>query len=168
MLTGVMVLVPLATHQALAQKKPIQLSLATPVQIFPPEDTIAGVRLNLIYGRNAVVNGVDVGLVNKTTEVSRGFQLGIVGLVGSFQGVQWGVVNISEGKFEGWQRGVVNVSDTFRGYQAGLVNSGRDVEGFQLSLVNYARSFKGLQIGLVNIIKEGGMLPFFPIFNIGT
>jgi hypothetical protein len=32
-------------------------------------------------------------------------------------------------------------------------------------VVNYAVQYHGLQLGLINIIKEGGMLPFFPIFN---
>jgi hypothetical protein len=157
----------LTARPALAQKKPVQLSLVTPVQIFPEEDTIAGVRLNLLYGRNTVVNGLDVGIVNITTEMSRGVQYGAVGITGGFQGIQYNAVSISHGKFEGWQLGFANVADTFRGFQSGLVNVANDTEGFQLSLVNYAHSMKGLQIGLVNIIKEGGMLPVFPIFNAG-
>ena len=155
-------------QSAKAQKKPVQLSLVTPLQIFPPEDTIGGVRLNLLYGRNAVVNGLDVGLVNHTTEISRGVQFGVVGLAVDFHGIQYHAVSIAKGKFEGWQLGYVNVSEVFRGFQAGLVNYSVDAEGFQLSLVNYAHSFTGLQMGLVNIIREGGMLPFFPIFNIGS
>ncbi len=150
---------------ALAQKKPVQLSLVTPVQIFPPEDTIAGVRLNILYGRNVVVSGLDIGLVNHTTDISRGVQHGLVGIAGSFQGIQVHVVNISKGKFEGWQMGHVNVSDTFRGFQMGLVNTSGEAEGFQLSLVNYARRLTGLQIGLLNINKEGGMVPVFPLFT---
>ena len=84
----------LTPNQAWAQKKPVQLALFSPVQIFPPEDTIAGVRLS-IYGKNAVVNGVDVGVVNKTTEVSRGVMLGVVGLAADFQGIQAHYVRIS-------------------------------------------------------------------------
>ena len=104
-------------------------------------------------------NGVDVGIVNKTTEVSRGVMWGIVGLANDFQGVQSHWVSISKGKFEGWQMGHVNISDTFRGFQSGLVNvANADAEGLQLSLLNYAKKFTGLQIGLVNIIEEGGML----------
>jgi hypothetical protein len=143
----------LTPQSALAQKKPVQLSFVTPIQIFPPEDTIAGVRLNVLYGRNVVVNGLDIGLVNHTAAISRGVQLGFVGIAGSFQGIQAHVVNISKGKFEGWQMGHVNVSDTFRGFQVGLVNASGEAEGFQISLVNYARRLTGLQIGLLNINK---------------
>lgn len=172
----------LAPDGALAQKRPVQLSLVTPVQIFPEEDTIAGVRLNILYGRNAVVNGVDVGIVNRTTQISRGIQWGIVGMAHDFQGWQYHAVSISKGKFEGvqwgyvsvgeifrgWQAGLVNVSTEMEGYQSALVNYSKDMTGFQLSLVNYAHKMKGLQVGLINIIEEGGMLPVFPIFNIGS
>ncbi len=168
LLVCVVAAVALSAESARAQKKPVQLSLVTPIQIFPAEDTIAGVRLNILYGRNAVVNGLDVGIVNHTTVVSRGVQYGVVGIAGSFQGVQYHAVNISKDKFEGWQLGHVNVANTFRGFQSGIVNVAQDTEGFQLSIVNYAASLKGLQIGLINIIKEGGMLPVFPLFNIGT
>jgi transcriptional regulator of nitric oxide reductase len=40
---------------ALAQNKPIQLALVTPIQIFPEDTPIGGVRLNLLYGRNVSV-----------------------------------------------------------------------------------------------------------------
>jgi len=39
------------------------------------------------------------------------------------------------------------------------------MHGFQLGLINYARSAYGLQIGLINIIKQGGILPVFPVIN---
>ena len=99
-LMGLCAAVILVPSDAWAQKKPIQLALFSPIQIFPPEDTIAGVRLS-IYGKNAVVNGVDVGIVNKTTEVSRGVMYGAVGLANDFQGVQVHFVSISKGKFQG-------------------------------------------------------------------
>ncbi len=157
----------LTPQASLAQKRPIQISLVTPVQIFPPEDTIAGVRINILYGRNVAVTGLDIGLVNHSTGISRGLQYGLVGVVEDFQGWQSHAVNVANGKFEGFQDGTVNVSEVFRGFQLGLVNYSKDTEGFQLSLVNYAETMKGLQIGLVNIIKEGGLFPVFPIFNFG-
>lgn len=171
-----------APRQAPAQKRPIQLSLVHPVQIFPKEDTIAGVRIDLIYGRNAAVYGLDVGIVNHTTEISKGFMWGAVGIAEEFRGWQNGYVNIAKGRFEGFQSGIVNVSQDFAGFQdawvfnhakrmggfqAGLVNYAGTMKGFQLGLVNYAGTLKGLQIGLANIIAKDGMLPFFPIFNLG-
>lgn len=136
-----------------AQEKPFQLSLFNPIQIVPEHQSISGVRLNLIYTKNANVTGFDMGLVNITT----GKQLG----------VQWGGVNITEGGFTGWQGGFVNVSrGNFEGLQTSWVNyHGGHFNGLQFSIVNYAETLKGLQLGLINIIGKGGFLPVFPIFN---
>ena len=58
----------LCTSFSFADDKIIQLALFNPVQIFPEENSITGVRLNLLYGSNASVTGLDVGVVNRTTE----------------------------------------------------------------------------------------------------
>jgi len=143
----------LAPSPARAQEKPVNLALVTPIQIFPEDQVIKGVRLNLIYGRNAAVTGLDVGIANH--------------ILGEGTGVQWGLVNIS-GSFVGWQNAWVNVSEqNFEGFQWGLVNSAGRISGLQLALVNYAKRANGIQIGLVNIIKEGGQFPFMVIANWG-
>jgi hypothetical protein len=109
---------------AQAEKHPVQLSLVTPIQIFPEEDTISGVRLNLIYGRNASVTGLDLGLVNHTTTgITKGWQLGLVGVVDSdFLGWQNNQVNVVNGNFEGFQWGFVNYAKRAEGLQLGFVN----------------------------------------------
>ena len=138
---------------ARAQTKPVNLALVTPIQIFPAEQAIGGVRLNVIYGRNAALAGLDVGIANH--------------IVGEGKGVQLGAVNIS-GSFVGWQNAWVNVTEeNFEGLQWGLVNSAGRISGLQVALVNYARRANGIQIGLVNIIKEGGQFPFMVIANWG-
>ena len=139
--------------QGHAQSRPIQISLVTPIQIFPERYSITGVRLNLLYGRNVSVTGLDVGLVNHTT-------------TGKFKGLQYGLVGLADSDFAGWQDCVVNVTNgKFEGFQYGLVNYAENMNGLQLGFVNYARTAKGLQIGLVNIIKQGGQFPVFPIVN---
>ncbi len=136
-----------------AQSRPIQLSLVTPIQIFPESDTIAGLRLNLLYGRNVSVTGLDIGLVNHVT-------------TGSFIGLQHGLVNVVDSDFMGWQHGGVNVTQgRCEGLQWGFVNYTNEMSGVQFGFVNYAKTMKGLQIGLVNIIKQGGQFPVFPIVN---
>jgi len=65
-----------------SQGNPIQLSLFNPIQIVPEGESVNGIRLNLIYTKNANVTGFDMGLVNQTT--------------GSQLGVQWGGVNITD------------------------------------------------------------------------
>ncbi|MFH1335147.1 MAG: hypothetical protein ABII96_01400 [Candidatus Zixiibacteriota bacterium] len=136
-----------------AENRPIQIALVTPIQIFPEDNSITGVRLNLLYGRNVSVTGLDVGLVNHTT-------------TGKFIGLQYGLVGLSDSDFSGWQDCVVNITNKkFEGFQFGWVNYADYMSGFQLGLVNYAGSAKGLQIGLVNIIRQGGQFPVFPIVN---
>jgi hypothetical protein len=135
------------------ETRPIQLSLVTPIQIFSEDYRITGVRLNLLYGRNTSVSGLDVGLVNHTT-------------TGESVGLQYGLVGINDSDFMGWQNCGVNItSGKFEGFQYGIVNYADYMSGFQLGLVNYARSAKGLQIGLVNIIRQWGQFPVFPIVN---
>ena len=149
----VLVIALLAAAPALAQNKPIQLALVTPIQIFPEETPIVGLRLNLLYGRNVSVSGLDLGLVNHTTTgLSKGWQRGLVGLNDAdFLGFQDCGVNVTKGRCEGLQWGVVNYAG--------------EMSGLQLGLVNYTMAMKGLQIGLVNIIKQGGQFPVFPIVN---
>ena len=143
----------LVAQPVLAQEKPIQLSLFSPVQLVAEDNAISGVRLSLLYGKNKYVTGLDWGLVSHCTSgMSKGVQFGLVGLVDTdFMGWQSTAVNITKGNFEGFQWGFVNY--------AGHAN------GFQLGFVNYAMTMHGLQIGLVNIIKQGGQFPVFPIVN---
>jgi hypothetical protein len=151
--TLIVVLVLLLPAPLLAETKPAQLSLFTPIQIFPEGDDIGIFRLNLIYGRNASATGLDLGLVNHTTGA------GSVGL-------QIGVFSYNESEYTGWQNGFVNAADgDFKGFQWGFVNYARSARGFQWGFVNYAETMYGLQIGLVNIIREGGIFPVFPIVN---
>ena len=136
-----------------AAERPLQLSLFTPLQIVPEEDTISLFRLNLIYGRNVSIRGLDLGLVNHTTR-------------GESRGVQWGMVSWNEADFTGWQYGTVNATaGNFKGFQWGFVNYARSARGLQLGFVNYSETMHGLQIGFVNMIKEGGVFPVLPIVN---
>ncbi len=136
-----------------AQSKPINVALFDPIQIFPESTPIAGLRINLIYGNNVSMLGLDWGLVNAVGH-------------GGMTGVQWGAANIDDGNVLGFQAGLVNLAKrNVEGFQYGWVNIGEHVSGFQLGLVNYAGSMKGLQIGIINIIKTGGQFPVFPIVN---
>ena len=152
-----------------AQGKPIQLALFTPVQIVPENQSVTAVRLNLIYSVNRSVKYVDLGLVNMTSG-------------GASTGLQWAVVAINKGPFTGWQSAFAAVTQArFEGLQTGVFSSAREGEGLQwsgvnmsdnwkglqLGIVNYAKRTSGVQVGLVNIIKEGGQFPVFPIVNWG-
>lgn len=143
----------MAAAPAAAQDRPINIALVTPIQIFPADDRITGVRLNLIYGRNAAMTGLDLGIANH--------------VAGRMSGVQWGIVNLAD-SMVGWQSGTVNyTAGRFEGLMWGAVNYTGHINGLQLGLVNYAARAKGIQIGLVNIIKEGGQFPVMVIANWG-
>jgi hypothetical protein len=164
---AVFILSTLAPATVAQETKPVNLALFDPVQIFKNDVGIKGVRLNLIYGKNATMTGLDIGLVNWVS--------------GETVGIQWGIINRVEGDFSGWQTGPVNVNDghmlglqsgwlfsmngSGKGVQFSAVTVSDDFIGLQLGFLNYAVELHGIQIGLINIIKNGGMLPFFPIFN---
>jgi len=149
---------------------PFQVSLVSPIQVFPETDGVNGVRLSLLYGKNTTLTGLDVGLVSHTTQEFVGFQIGVVGIAeGTFTGVQDNLlVNRVAGSFEGLQWGLVNSADAGRGGQVGMVNHGVNYRGLQFGLVNYAETIDGLQIGLLNIIKRGGKFPAMIIVNWGS
>ena len=136
-----------------AQSKQVNVALFNPIQIFPENNTIEGLRINFIYGKNAAMTGLDWGLVNQVEN-------------GGLKGVQWGFVNLNSGDVVGWQSGAINLNKgDVKGFQWGWYNTGAHVNGFQLGIVNSAESLYGLQIGLINFIKTGGQFPVFPIVN---
>ena len=149
----VMISITLFNSEIMAQEKPIQLSLFNPIQIVPEDQSVKGFRFNLIYGKNAAVTGLDIGLVNMTTSLETG--------------VPWGAVSVPDGGFVGWQSNFVTISKgDSKGVQWGTVNyHDGHFHGLQVAVVNYAATMKGIQLGLINIIKDGGFLPIFPIFN---
>ena len=133
--------------------KPFQLSLFPPAQIVPEGESVSGLRLSLIYGKNASVTGFDLSLIAAHATKD-------------FTGVQWALVGLTDGNFLGWQGGFVNVTGgTMRGLQWGLYNQAKHVEGLQLGFVNNTGTIHGLQLGLINIIKQGGWLPVMVIAN---
>jgi len=148
-------------------EKTLQLSLFNPIQVRPEETSIFLLRVNLIYGKNVSVKGLDIGIVNHCTGgVTKGIQWGLVGFVeGDFIGWQDHFVNISGGTFTGLQSGFYNDLDNGEAFQFGFINRARTVSGFQLGFVNYTESMYGLQIGLINFIKEKDKLPVLPIVN---
>lgn len=149
------------------ETRPIQLALFNPVQIFDESVGIKGIRLNLLYGRNVFVRGIDAGLVNVLGGgESVGLQYGIVGYVeGDYLGVQWDAFNFTEGKFSGLQYGIFNNVGDGEGMQFGLVNTARNMRGLQVAFFNYTETMYGLQIGLVNVIRQKETLPVFVFVN---
>ncbi|BCS52797.1 LA_2272 family surface repeat-containing protein [Geobacter sp. SVR] len=153
-----------------AEQTPLQLSLVNPVQLFQEETTVKGLRVNLIYGVNKEVQGVDYGLINRTTGTTQGAQLGVfpfggVNLTENLYGVQFGGVfggvNIAGEEVKGVQFsgifGGVNTAGNVSGAQlAGIIggiNRAKDVTGVQIAGtylgINLANNVTGVQVGTV-------------------
>jgi len=143
------------TGAAMAESKPIQLSLTPDVAIHGKDTHIQGVTLN-IWGENPQ-SALALGFVNGSTGSSAGFSWGFfVNYADSYKGVQWAPVNYNKSSFTGWQHAIVNyTAGSTKGLQTGLVNYAGHLTGLQLGLVNYAaKATSALQIGLVNLIPE--------------
>jgi hypothetical protein len=144
-----------------------QLSLFPPAQLRDESLSILVLRLNLIYGRNVSVQGLDLGLINHCTGgTSVGLQYGIVGYVGgNFAGWQSNAIDIVKQRFTGLQTGIYNQIGEGEAVQYGAVNAAGSVRGLQLGFINYTQKMYGLQIGILNIIRQKDKLPVLPIVN---
>jgi hypothetical protein len=164
---GLALLLPAAPARG-QDEHPISVGLFPPAQIVPEDESVRGVRLSLIYGKNVDVSGLDLGLANHTTRNFLGAQFGAVGISdGDVEGWQSNWVNVTRGQMQGLQDGVVSITETGRGVQFSGYNQAQNFRGLQLGIVNYAGYLSGIQIGLINIIRDNGQFPVFPIVNWG-
>jgi hypothetical protein len=78
---------------------------SNPIQTFPENTSIGGLRLNLLYGKNVSVTGLDIGLVSESSGGnSAGIQTSLLALNrGDFTGWQWAALALNEGRVEGLQ-----------------------------------------------------------------
>ncbi|MBS1958069.1 MAG: hypothetical protein JST80_01225 [Bdellovibrionales bacterium] len=169
---------------------PIGVSVVPPIQ-FPPENfSVAGVRVNALWGQHYKVYGLDAGVVNVTLQNMAGFQVGAFNWNKgeTFAFVQAGVgnTNINKTNIYGLQAGAimnVNKAESFAlgvvaslanmtnymkvvGIEVGGYNKARTVYGFQIGIVNIAEDLVGLQIGLINFHTHG-VFAMSPILNFG-
>jgi hypothetical protein len=146
---------------------------------------VSGLRINFVYGENANVSGLDLGIVNSTTGdfAGIGWAPGANLVNGSAIGLQWSwIYSHTAGEFTGWQSGLVSriggensagfqsgwinvVEKDFRGLQLGLVNYAANVSGVQLGFVNMTPQLHGLQIGLINYAENSDLYKILPIVN---
>ncbi len=103
-----------------------------------------------------------------TGGASQGLQWAAIAVnKGSFTGWQHSFAAVTQGRFVGLQSGGFTASGSGEGVQWAVVNTSQGWRGLQLGFVNYAQRIHGVQIGLINIIKQGGQFPIFPIVNWG-
>jgi hypothetical protein len=160
------------TMSARAAERPFDIAIFSPVQLFPAEDDVRGLRL-AIYGVKQNFTGLDIGLVKVTRGNWAGVGIGGQRVGGNAKGIMYGTFfNYVEGDFTGWQQGIANWSfGETTGLQTGIYNRGGNFTGLQLGLVNRVRRLRGLQIGLLNFHDEADQSrfpaesKFFPIVN---
>ena len=138
-------------------------------QLSESDTDIYGLRINLGYGTNDNVWGLDIGTVNSSNfsaglaiggwnkiGTAVGFQLGLINNVHSAYGFQFGGWNTSQ-EMTGFQIGGINDTQNTLGLQTGLWNNAeKNLKGFQTGLVNSAGYALGLQFGGINVAEEVG------------
>lgn len=142
---------------------PVSLSLWSPVQSSSTADSIAGVRINLVYGHNRSLAGLDIGLVNAIDDHLAGLQVGLignkVGLLGhpssdvdmKTHGAQVALLANAAHSVDGLQLGGFGnwCQGTMRGVQIGVLANlvENDLQGMQLAGVNWVRNrVRGIQL----------------------
>lgn len=170
LLFGILIWMFLLPAQAYAWTwTPLQLSVWEPVQMFPEKFNVYGMRLNLAYGSNRNLTGLDVGGVNLVTETQQGAQLGLVNLsedsrggclgllnyTSNLSGIQAGFLNTAQKSCNGIQVvGLMNLADQVRGAQVhcGVLGNGAvRVDGAQFVLLagyNLTDDVNGLQMAM--------------------
>jgi hypothetical protein len=153
-----------ALHAGETTVSPLQLSICPPVQLVPESIDIIGLKLNLPYGYNEYVSGIDLGVVggaercdaiqvnlfNVVPDRATGVIVGAFNLVGGAEGVHCAALNLA--------------AEDCIGMQIGLLNTAQDVTGLQIGCVNRCDSLHGIQIGLANIAMDAP-LPFTVLIN---
>jgi len=144
---------------------PAMFSVFTPIQAPEPDFDVGGLRLSLFYGRCCNFDGLDIGIVGVSDNHANGWLINVVSVAyGDGLGLNTGAVNYFKGDFKGLQIGAANWIDSGDVFQFGVYNGGYDIQGFQVGVINTANKMQGLQIGLVNIITHSDV-SFFPIIN---
>jgi hypothetical protein len=129
----------------------VQLALLNPVQIFPESTSIRGARLNLLYGANENLDGVDAGLINRVTDEVGGIQLGVANLTeGAMTGAQLGFLANEAGRMRGLQLlALGSRSESIAGVQWAGVAVTNSLSGLQVATGVSAQRVRGVQIGLL-------------------
>lgn len=157
----------------------VGVSVYDPFQYPSRTRSITGVRLNVFYGLNRNLTGLDLGVLSpitlntldgRLTGMQSGFynQIGKDGL-----GFQWAAMNYAKQSFTGVQLGVGNITArSVDGMQVGFINRAGTLRGVQIGAFNYTADLTGLQIGFSNLRGrprggEPGSAPFrfFPVVN---
>ncbi|MGB6128151.1 MAG: phaC PHA synthase [Psychrilyobacter sp.] len=134
--------------------------LGVPGTNLPAEQRVNGVRLNLLYGENRNMTGLDINILalgetNNFTGVQLSpFWLGANKVNNSFTGVGIGAANIHMGQSTGVVWGMVNYTNDFNGLQLGFVNFNQKKSVINLGGFNFNQGESTVDIGVVNFAER--------------
>lgn len=134
--------------------------LGVPGTNMPADQTVKGVRLNLLYGKNTNMSGLDINILALgETDNFKGVQLspfwiGANKVNNSFTGVGLGAANIHLGQSTGVVLGFVNYTNDFTGLQWGAVNFNQKKSVINLGAVNFNQGESIVDIGFVNYAEK--------------
>lgn len=138
---------------------PLEINLASPLQIPFYLRDVYGLRLNLIYGRSFNVYGLDVGVVGVNSASLIGLQAeGFNWVSANMTGVQLGAIaNVVLKHAYGLQvASIVNsVHEESAGVMAGLLDFTMGYDGIKIGGMTWDDAYvSGAQIGVVNVSKD--------------
>lgn len=132
-----------------SQRTPLQVSVFPPVQLVPVTTEVDGLRLNLPYGENGIVRGLDVGIAGSVTQELTGIQLHV--LLGRGSAVYGAQVALNP-------LVCVNEAHVLKGIQlAGIIIPPVWMTPFSL---NQADTMQGIQLATLGNVVGGPTAPF--------
>ena len=155
---------------------------AEPNMNVPDVETVDGMRLSFLWGKNERVSGLDLGLLSiSETRDRSGLALimGVSRVTGKPNGgANFSLINYHSGTDRGMNAGFINLLNDAEGaFNLGFVtiaqgNTLADVGGLnisnsstaQIGFINITKEIKSFQFGFFNM-AENGFFPFFPFVN---
>lgn len=130
---------------------PVQISILNPVQLIDEHKNIVGLRVTLLYGKNADIGGLDIGLGVNSSDNFTGIQLAGV-MNNSVPNRYLHAITLVKGI---QIAGLGNAADNLYGIQLGGFGNGvtNEAVGIQIGLIgNVASNIRGIQIaGIYNL-----------------
>jgi hypothetical protein len=111
-----------------------QAALTPTIALHSKDTRINGFSI-AVWGENPQ-SAFALGFVNGSTGESKGLAWGLYNYTEKYTGVQLGIVNTSSELFVGLQDGVVNWSKEVHGVQLGVFNYTENLQGVQLGFAN--------------------------------
>ncbi|UVD77681.1 hypothetical protein LIX27_07705 [Leptospira borgpetersenii] len=117
---------------------------------FPLETKTEIFRLNLPYGENQNLYGLNVGIVNGVRNDLFGGQLGIANGAHNLIGIQIGAINLTHHKHAGLKIGLVNFGVPLHGLDPNHTHKSETGIGISIGVANFEIQSGNIAIGIFN------------------